>query len=281
MKVGFQYRFKDHLRGHLGDPVGHRGYPKRAHAPVLLGYLHPSYRIRMVAAGGHSVPELVQIVLQTLLKALHREPIYTGRVTVCLYTSVGFQNQTFRYLVRFCFLQSVPPFRLTSRENRVTQPLRSTPITGLLRYYGLFRPCAALRYFLSCRGFRLRFSLSIAATGSHVPHNSLTPVHAAFMPEAACPVHRFPACSCHDATLVRRFRPHYHAFDTSTAVHFHSSPGAVPDHGVFPRPLTGTFTTAILYRSSFQWFGTRSCKPIPRDLPSSVVQFDTSFHYAK
>ena len=43
------------------------------------------------------------------------------------------------------------------------------------------------------------------------------------------------------------------------------------------QPFTGTLTTTALDRSSFQRFGTCSCKPIPRGLPSSVVQLDTSF----
>jgi hypothetical protein len=46
---------------------------------------------------------------------------------------------------------------------------------------------------------------------------------------------------------------------------------------IISQPFTGTLTTTALDRSSFQRFGTCSCKPIPRGLPSSVVQLDTSF----
>lgn len=41
-------------------------------------------------------------------------------------------------------------------------------------------------------GVHLSRSLRIGATGSHVPHQRLDQVHAAFMPEAAWPVHRSP-----------------------------------------------------------------------------------------
>ncbi len=38
----------------------------------------------------------------------------------------------------------------------------------------------------------LGFSLPIKATGSQVPHKSLSQGHATFMPDAAWPVNRFP-----------------------------------------------------------------------------------------
>jgi hypothetical protein len=41
-------------------------------------------------------------------------------------------------------------------------------------------------------GHHLRFSLNIGATDSHVPHQSLYQVHAAFMPDAAWAVNRSP-----------------------------------------------------------------------------------------
>lgn len=40
--------------------------------------------------------------------------------------------------------------------------------------------------------FRLGSSLSIGATGSHVPHHSLVQAHAVFMPNAAQPISRLP-----------------------------------------------------------------------------------------
>ena len=38
-----------------------------------------------------------------------------------------------------------------------------------------------------------------------------------------------------------------------------------------------TLTTKALYRCSLRWFETRSCKPTPRDLPSSSVQLRTLY----
>ena len=62
----------------------------------------------------------------------------------------------------------------------------------LQRYYGSIRPCAPHRYSPSCRVLRLRFSLHIGTTGSHVSYNSPVSVHAALMPEVVRPVSRFP-----------------------------------------------------------------------------------------
>jgi len=42
--------------------------------------------------------------------------------------------------------------------------------------------------------------------------------------------------------------------------------------GYFPVALTPMLTTTAFDRSSLEWFGTRSWKPIPKDLPSSPVQ---------
>ena len=161
----------------------------------------------MVAAGGHPVPKLIEVVLQTFLEALDRLPVDPRSTTVGFDQPVRFYNELLRYLVRFRFLQSVPPFRLTSGEGSVTRPLRSAPITGVSSLLRVDPPLCRASILSLLRGRpRLRFSLCIAATGSHVPHDSLISGHAAYMPEAACTVDRFPACPsrCH---IVHRFRP--------------------------------------------------------------------------
>jgi hypothetical protein len=204
MKVRFQHRLKDHLRGHLRDPVAHRRNTQGTHAPAFLGYFHPANCFRMVAARRHPVPELIEVILQAFLKALDRLPVDPSRSPICFDQLIRFQDQSFRYLVRFRFLQSVPPFRLTSGESSVTQPLCSAPITGVSSLVRVDPPLCRASILSLLRGLRLRFSLAIAATGSHVPHDSLISGHAAFMPEVTCPVHRFPARSSR-RPLVRRF----------------------------------------------------------------------------
>src|SRR5215472_1859109 len=41
-------------------------------------------------------------------------------------------------------------------------------------------------------------------------------------------------------------------------------------------PFPSAFTTLAFNQSGRRWFGTCSCKPAPRDLPSSVEQLRTS-----
>ena len=53
-----------------------------------------------------------------------------------------------------------PTTWLTAEQARVTRPLRSTRITGLLRYYRAVHPCASLRYSAPCGFCRLGISLS-------------------------------------------------------------------------------------------------------------------------
>ena len=44
----------------------------------------------------------------------------------------------------------VHPFRLSHAQNRITQPLRSSPIARIHHYYELFRPCIPYRYSDPC-----------------------------------------------------------------------------------------------------------------------------------
>ena len=70
MKVRFKQRLKYQFRGHLRDPVGHRRNSQRANASAFLWYFDSADRLWVVATRGHPIPQLVQIVLQTFLKAL-------------------------------------------------------------------------------------------------------------------------------------------------------------------------------------------------------------------
>ena len=84
MKMRFQQRLKDDLRGHLCDPIGHRWNTQRPLAATLLGYFHSADRRRKVTARGHSIPQLIQIVLQASLKAFNRLPIDPSSSSVAL-----------------------------------------------------------------------------------------------------------------------------------------------------------------------------------------------------
>ena len=81
---------------------------------------------------------------------------------------------------------------MTHTYHGMTQPLRSTRVTRLPRYYELLRPCVPRRYAPSCDMTHLKFSLFIGTTGSHVPQQSLEQPHATYTPDTIQPISRRP-----------------------------------------------------------------------------------------
>src|SRR5579863_2685051 len=71
-----------------------------------------------------------------------------------------------------------------------------------------------------------------------------------------------------------RFRHHPYAFDTSSVVPLRSSSCQSPDL-VLSRPFPSMLTTMAFVHSRWRWFGTCSCKPVPRGRPSSIKQLHT------
>ena len=99
--------------------------------------------------------------------------------TRCLETRYGFAS-----------VMGSSPSGLAHSCGWMVQPLRSTRITRLHRYYELIRPCAPHRYSHPRSSRSLGFSLRIGAPGSHVPHESLNQDRAAYLPATAQPVSR-------------------------------------------------------------------------------------------
>src|SRR5882724_8159839 len=60
----------------------------------------------------------------------------------------------------------------------------------------------------------------------------------------------------------------------SSVVPLRSSSCQSPDL-VLPRPFPSVLTTRAFDHSRRRWFGTSSCKPVPRGLPSSIKQLHT------
>ena len=150
------------------------------------------------------------------------------------------------------------------------QPLRSTPITGtstLLRVGPPPCPASVLSFLWI---LHLNFSLNIGTTGSHVPHKSLDQIRATFMPDAAQAVNRLLLNLSWSMVSPPVLTSSIH-FDTSEVVRLRSPPWSSPDM-VFCHAFSLTLTTMALYHCSLRWFEARSCKPAPRDLPSSLVQ---------
>ena len=155
----------------------------------------------------------------------------------------------------------------------MTRPLRSIPITGTSSLIRGDPPLCSASVLSLLWVLHLNFSLNIGATASHVPRKSQDKIHAAFMPDAVWTVNRFPPnlSRINDYSPVLtpslRFRTLHQRF---VCTHL-SYPHLIPSCGTF----SSTLTTTALYHSSLRWFEACSCKPAPRDLPSSLAQLRT------
>src|SRR5215831_5034637 len=94
------------------------------------------------------------------------------------------------------------------------------------------------------------------------------------MPDAALVRKTGTAKARPAVTTPPRFRHRPYAFDTSSVVPLRSSSCQSPDL-VLSRPFPSALTTMAFDHSRRRWFGACSCKPAPRDLPSSIKQLHT------
>src|SRR5215467_6298550 len=94
------------------------------------------------------------------------------------------------------------------------------------------------------------------------------------MPDAALVRKTGIAEACPALTTPPRFRHRPYAFDMSSVVPLRSSSCQSPDL-VLPRPFPSVLTTMAFDHSRRRWFGTCSCQPVPRGLPSSIKQLHT------
>jgi hypothetical protein len=132
------------------------------------------------------------------------------------------------------------------------QPLRSTPVQGFPRSYGLLRPLPPHLYFRPRGVAACDFSIAIGGEGSHVPYQSLCEVHAAFMPVTIWSVIRsLPDLSqANDSLLV--------SMDVPTLSTLHQRFTCVR----LPHPhltescsaFSVTLTTMAFGHSSLRWF---------------------------
>src|ERR1700687_4259135 len=141
---------------------------RRHLASRLFGYGDGTYRRRKVGSRAHPIPDLVEVVLQVGFELLDRLTIRARCTTFGFDRFIGFVHSLLIDVGRLaCRTHRRPPvFQLFRSYDRLTRPLRSSPITSLHRYLRIGPPqCSAS--VLSPRGFRrLGFSLAIRATGS-------------------------------------------------------------------------------------------------------------------
>src|SRR6202789_3317070 len=160
--------------------------------------------------------------------------------------------------------------RLTHPRGQIVGPLRSARVAGLLHYYGSIRPCAPHRYSSPSWVRHSEFSLRIGAAGSHVPHESLSRARAAFMPVIVRAVSRHPP----SFIPGQRLEPGLDGVPTLSTRRQRFTHVRLPGSHLtgLSRLFRERSPPGPLGPSSFRWFGTRPCSPIPRGRPSSLVQ---------
>ena len=114
------------------------------------------------------------------------------------------------------------------------------------------------------------FPLPSWTPGSHVPRESPNRDHAASMPVTTESVNR----SRLGWIPGQRLEPGFGDVPTlSTPPRRFTCVRLLGPYLTGSRPaFSGTLTTRAFGLSSFRWFGTWSCNPIPRDLPSSLTR---------
>jgi len=135
--------------------------------------------------------------------------------------------------------------------DRLTRPLRSSPITSLPRSYESVRPSAPHRYARLAVLAAWASPLTSERLVPAVPRDSLHPLHAPSTPVAVRSVIRHPA----DLSQVGFTLLVSTTLDFLTTrlrrVHFRSSLGRLPAR-VYSRAFPPTLTTTALYRSSLE-----------------------------
>src|SRR5450756_400914 len=140
-------RFQSRLHYHLRNPVRYRWNPQLSFSAICLRYFHRPHRRRKVTARRHPIPDLVQVPFQVPLEIPNRLFIDACRSLIGFYPFIRFQYLPLRNYKRLCLTHRLFPLLVGSLNSAPsTQPLRSIPFRGLLRYYGLFRPSAPLPY---------------------------------------------------------------------------------------------------------------------------------------
>ena len=107
--------FLQPVRGHgLRDSVRESGHAENPGPRAMrFRYFHRFHRRRKVAAGGHPVPDLIEITLQISLEVLDGLLIHPWRALVGFHFQPGIPHLLLRYLerlaCRFLLAHATPP----------------------------------------------------------------------------------------------------------------------------------------------------------------------------
>src|SRR5260370_36299403 len=134
MEQRFHFRLQSCLDYLLRNAVGHSRNAQLSFPTVFLWYLHRPDRWREVAARCHTIPDLVKILLQPLLKIFDRLLIDPCCSFICFYPLVRFPNLLLGNTKRLCLLHRAPPIAGWLIEfGSLIQRLRSIPLSGTSR----------------------------------------------------------------------------------------------------------------------------------------------------
>ena len=174
MELRLHQGLQDHLDDRLRHAVGNGRNAERARAAVVLRYLDEPHRRRMIRARRHPIPDLVQVALQVLLERRQGYAVHARSTAVRLHPLVSFPDELLGNVVRLCLRHRLLPSRVgrsLRQECRVPSLRPHCRASSLLQTRPSLRPASVLG---SSRFRRLEVSLGIGATGSHVPHKSLS-----------------------------------------------------------------------------------------------------------
>src|ERR1700722_16397261 len=199
----------------------------------------------MIRTRRHPVPDLIQVALQVLFKCRQGHPIHARSTAVRLHPLVGFPNESLRYVIRLRLRHRLLP----SRVGRSLRLVCRVPSLHL-RYQAssLLRTRPPLRLALvlgSLRFCRLEVSLGSEATGSTLPHKSLSLVSRRLHAGRRSASRQAPSELRPRPTTGAWFRRRPNAFDTSSTVHSRSSYQRTPD-GLAPAFSVTLTTPAIV-----------------------------------
>lgn len=167
------------------------------------------------------------------------------------------------------FSLAPPAFGWPLTTTRQCRPFAQPTFAGLIATTDDSAPVPCIDTCTLKEAFLLGSSLSIRATGSHVPQQGLIRSHAAFVPSAAQPVNRFPLGSIPGPPSV----PVSTLFIRLTTRHRRFTFVRLPESYLprSSRDFSLTLTTRALNPRSSRWFENWPCSPFPRDLPSSLL----------
>ena len=252
MEPRFHLRLQDHLDDRLRHAVGDRRNAERSRAAVVLRYLDEPHGRRMIRARRHPIPDLVQVTLQVPLERRQGHTIHTRSTAVRLHPLVSFPDELLRNVIRLRLRHRLLPSRVGQHlrpECRVPLLRPHCQASSLLRTRPSLRPASVLG---ASRVYRLAISLGIEATGSHVPHKSLSLVSRRLHAGRRSASRQAPSELRPRPTTGAWFRRRSNAFDTSSTVHSRSSYQRTPD-GLSP-PFPQRSAPRPVCRRGLRWF---------------------------